>query len=46
MVCGSGEKIFMLVSGTGFTDKCIRYMDENDWIYLDMKDIAVMFRQL
>ncbi len=43
MVRGSGERIFMLASGTGFTDECIRYMDENDWIYLDLKDIAAMF---
>jgi hypothetical protein len=35
----------MLVSRTGVTDKCIRYMDENDWIYLDLKDIAALFRQ-
>ena len=45
MVCGSGERIFMLVSRTGFTDKCIRYMDENNWIYLDIKDITELFQQ-
>ena len=45
MVRGSGERIFMLVSRTGFTDKCIRYMDENNWIYLDLKDISALFQQ-
>ena len=45
MVRGNRERTFILVSGTGFTDKCIRYMDENDWIYLDLKDIAALFQE-
>lgn len=45
MVSGIGERISMLVSGTGFTDKCIRYMYENNWIYLDMKDITALYQQ-
>lgn len=45
MVHRSSERIFILVSKRRFTDKCIRYMDENNRIYPDMKDITALFRQ-
>lgn len=41
-----GKYTFLIVSKSGFTERCTRKMQENRFLYLDIKDINKLFNHL
>ncbi|MBM3200497.1 hypothetical protein FJZ53_06165 [Candidatus Woesearchaeota archaeon] len=38
-----GKYVFLVVSKSGFTERCVKKMQENKFLYLDIKDINRLF---
>lgn len=41
-----GMYTFLLVSKAGFTEKCLKKMQENHFLYLDLKDLTQLFNKI
>lgn len=39
-----GKYTFLIVSKSGFTEACEAKMKENSFLYLDLKDVAELFK--
>ena len=46
MVQSPGEISFIFFSKSGFTEKSRQYMNEKNWIYLDLDDIEELYEEL
>jgi hypothetical protein len=41
-----GKYDYLVVSKSGFTEECIRSMDENKILHLDLKEITKLFDEI
>lgn len=42
----SGKYTFLLVSKAGFTEECLKKMQENRFLYMDLKDLSQLFNKI
>ena len=42
----SGMYTFLIVSKSGFTEKCLEKMRENRFLYMDLKDLSQLFNKI
>lgn len=41
----SGKRTFLIVSKAGFTEKCLKKMDEEGFLHLDLKEVEALFNE-